>query len=174
MLITEAGGRLRDRGELSAAIGMATHDVVAEFAAKGRRPSHEELGIASTMALRSLVVGPGALRASRLTVAALVGTYFSWFWHRTWRLEPASGGRSGGRPDLIWRLPFSRYVIDELKTSSVAHDVTQFETQLEDYLELGSARYGPMFEGVRLCPLRAPRLAAFYAADLRREGSPSA
>lgn len=171
MLVDTKGGRLRDGGEIQHLIGMATHQTIIQMLPwAARRPDLRKLSQLVAETLQDKNRTAGQMRAIRVTAVSLVGAYLTWFWDPEMMVErPGRHHREDPRPDVAFRLVDGTYLIDEIKTGSIAADLSEYEAQVGLYLEYGGRRWGDSFSGVRLCTLRAPRLAVIFRPDGRKE-----
>ena len=61
-----------------------------------------------------------------------------------------------GVADLVWERPDGMVVVDEVKSGAITADDRRLIAQVARLVAGGHARWGELFVGVRVCPLRRP------------------
>lgn len=152
-------------------LGERTHRVIGHFAGLAQDLTEMERGdLAWELAVQEVADRPlsSRLRAARLMIAGNVAVYGRFLLPpRPWNLVGCEVSTTdGGRVDLVWEHPDGRVFYDELKVTFGGRDPLSASGTAEQagrYLADGLARH-PLFVGVRVCALGAPRHSRLIAS----------
>ena len=157
-------------GQFPSELGERTHRVIGRFAGLAQNLSEMERGdLAWELALQEVAERPlsSRQRAAKLMIAGNVAVYGRFLLPpRPWNLVGCEVSTTdGGRVDLVWENPDGRVFYDELKVTFGGRDPLSASGTAEQagrYLADGLARH-PLFVGVRICALGAPRHSRLIA-----------
>lgn len=162
---------------LDAEVGVKVHHLIGQFAQQSSRPDAEEVFAAAGALVRehpfseTYRAGP-----QRVTCLTIIGLAFAP--PLEWTFLGSELPAGDGKLDLAWSAPArpngpeaGSVLIDEVKVAGYAGQLEDNRTldQVRRYLDFGVETYGPLFVGVRLLALSAPRRSVLW-----RPGPPGA
>jgi hypothetical protein len=153
-------------------MGQAAHEVIGSVLSSGlRTPTLADITTAA-LAHGSASGATTYRQAARQRLISATRCYFAHFAPADdWMFIGSEVPVQGARFDIVWMDGLGQYVADEIKTSRVPSHAgaTALAQQVSAELGAGTRAYGPLFRGVRVCLLHAPKRSFLALPDGRYE-----
>lgn len=148
------------------AVGDRAHRIIARSLHAGVPDARAQLALELSRHARSVFAEHPVTYRSRealVNATTAAGVYLQRFRPLPpWRLLSTEMSLARGRLDVVHQLGDAQVIVDEVKLGVGRANEAAVRTQIDRYLELGSAEWGQCFLGVRLCAVHEPTRSRFY------------